>query len=97
MVITKTIYYIYDMLMAQKIKDIDIMRRQKLMDIKQDFTSIVVLRLIDIYTFIYRVFQYLRPPFHSQTGHRYIPKLHILTTLYQFPITNSAIYLLPVL
>ena len=51
---------------------------------------------------IYRVFRYISPPFHSQTGHCYIPKLLCISrTLYQFPITMhvfnySAIYLLPV-
>ena len=35
----------------------------------------------------YRVFQYLSPPFHSQTGQWYIWKLYIFRTLYQFQIT----------
>ena len=32
-------------------------------------------------------FNTLAPPFHSQTGHLYIPKLYVFRTLYQFPIT----------
>ena len=35
----------------------------------------------------YRVLRYLRPPFPHQTRHRYIPKLYIFMTLYQFQIT----------
>ena len=36
---------------------------------------------------VYRVFRYLRPPLHSQTRHRYMPKLYIFMTLYQSQIT----------
>merc|ERR1711923_446278 len=36
---------------------------------------------------MYRVFRYFRPPLHSQTRHRYIPKLYISMTLYRFQIT----------
>ena len=36
---------------------------------------------------LYRVFQYLSPPFRSQTGQWYICKLYIFRTLYQFQIT----------
>ena len=36
---------------------------------------------------MYRVFQYLSPPFHSQIGQWYIWKLYIFRILYQFQIT----------